>query len=205
MCCHQLFFFISYDITLLLHAHSFLQREKSSSGESPPKRLSTDNPISAPPPTKRKRRTRKLSSSNESTTSEAPSNGSDLQNVLLATNIPGSPSPFVHSPPSIVVGGVSTIPSTSLLLSSTSSGGGIVGVGVGKEHFMKQEVVGGEGESDVVSKMHAEMLGAGPLSPMQVRDLFLHVHVQSINNCISFVCAFYKSMHACSISFVLNG
>ena len=83
----------------------------------------------------------------------------------------------MHSPPSIVVGGVSTIPSTSLLLSSTSSGG--VGVGVAKDHFMKQDVVG-EGESDVVSKMHAEMLGAGPLSPIQVRGLlstillFLH-------------------------------
>ena len=147
----------------------FLQREKSSSGESPQKRLSTDNPIPIPPAKRTKRRARKLSSSNESTTSEAPSNGSDLQNVLSTTNIPGSPSSFVHSPPSIVVGGVSTIPSTTLLLSSTSTGGGgrAGGVGVAKDHFMKQEVVG-EGESDMVSKMHAEMLGAGPLSPIQV-------------------------------------
>ena len=158
---------------------SFLQREKSSSGDSPQKRLSIDNPIPVPP-AKRKRRARKLSSSNESTTSEAPSNGSDLQNVLLTTNIPGSPSSFVHSPPSIVVGGVSTIPSTSLLLSSTSGGGG-----GGKDHFMKQDVVG-EGESDVVSKMHAEMLGAGPLSPIQVRVLF----IQSRTVFLLHVCVF---------------
>lgn len=52
-------------------------------------------------------------------------------------------------------------------------------VGVGKEHFMKQDmVVGGEGESDVVSKMHAEMLGALPLSPIQVRNLFIHADSQ---------------------------
>ena len=50
------------------------------------------------------------------------------------------------------------MPSTSLLLSSNSGAGS-------KDHF-KQEVP--EGESDVVSKMHAEMLGAGPLSPIQV-------------------------------------
>ena len=61
----------------------------------------------------------------------------------------------MHSPPSIVVGGVGTIPTTTLLLSSVS-----------KEPHFKQEVV--EGESDVVSKMHADMLGAGPLSPIQV-------------------------------------
>ena len=73
----------------------------------------------------------------------------------------------MHSPPSIVVGGVSTIPSASLLLSSTSSGG----VG-GKDHFIKQDVVA-EGESDVVSKMHAEMLGTGPLSPIQVKFIFV--------------------------------
>ena len=40
-----------------------------------------------------------------------------------------------------------------------------------KDHFIKQDVVA-EGESDVVSKMHAEMLGAGPLSPIQVRFIY---------------------------------
>ena len=137
-------------------SHSLLhvpfQREKSSSGDYPQKRQSTDNPV---PPSKRKRPARKLSSSNESTTSEAPSNSSELQAMLPVTNMPGSPSSFVHSPPSIVVGGVGAIPATSLLLSSAS-----------KDPF-KQEVA--EGESDVVSKMHADMLGAGPLSPMQVK------------------------------------
>ena len=67
------------------------------------------------------------------------------------------------------MGGVSTIPSTSLLLSSTSGGSGGGGA---KDHFMKPDVVG-EGESDVVSKMHAEMLGTGPLSPIQVGVLFI--------------------------------
>ena len=47
------------------------------------------------------------------------------------------------------------MPTTSLLLSSAS-----------KERPFKQEVV--EGESDVVSKMQVDMLGAGPLSPIQV-------------------------------------
>ena len=47
------------------------------------------------------------------------------------------------------------IPTTSLLLSSAV-----------KERQFKQEPV--EGDSDVVSKMQADMLGAGPLSPMQV-------------------------------------
>ena len=156
----SLYYSFSADFSLMIVSHIiildiFFQREKSSSGECPQKRLSTDNPV---PQAKRKRRARKLSSSNESTTSEAPSNSSDLQNVLTTTNIiPGSPSSFVHSPMSIMVGGVPTMPSTSMLLSSTSGGS--------KDHF-KQDAV--EGESDVVSKMHAEMLGAGPLSPIQV-------------------------------------
>ena len=63
----------------------------------------------------------------------------------------------MHSPPSIVVGGVGMMPTTSLLLSSAS-----------KERPFKQEVV--EGESDVVSKMQVDMLGAGPLSPIQVQQ-----------------------------------
>ena len=129
---------------------------------------------------------RKLSSSNESTTSEAPSNSSDHQAMLPPTsNLLGSPSSFVHSPPSIVVGGVGAIPTTSLLLSSVS-----------KEppHF-KSEVV--EGESDVVSKMHADMLGAGPLSPIQVQYT---VHVQCTHTCTC-TCSLYST---CTCTTTIN-
>lgn len=71
-------------------------------------------------------------------------------------------------------------------------------VGVGKEQFMKQEMVGGEGESDMVSKMHAEMLGAGPLSPIQVGVLFTIIII--VNMLLHFL---YKSICTCrSISFM---
>ena len=135
-----------YYFTSILDVHCQFQREKSSSGECHQKRLSTDNPV---PQAKRMCRSSKLSIS--STTSEAPSNSSDLQNVLSTIIIPGSPT-------SIMVGGVSTIPSTSMLLSSTSGGS--------KDPHFKQDAAKPKGESDVVSNV--EMLQAGPLSPIQV-------------------------------------
>ena len=58
--------------------------------ELPQKRYSTDAPI---PPQKRKHRARKFSSSNESTTSDAPSNASDIP--------PRSAPPHVTSPSSV--------------------------------------------------------------------------------------------------------
>ena len=135
--------------TSILDVRCQFQREKSSSGECHQKRLSTDNPV---PQAKRICRSSKLSiSSNESTTSKAPSNSSDLQNVLSTINIPGSPT-------SIMVGGVSTIPSTSILLSSTSGGS--------KDPHFKQGAAKPKGGSDVDSNV--EMLQAGPLSPIQV-------------------------------------
>ena len=69
-------------------------------------------------------------------------------------------------------------------------------VGVGKEHFMKQEMVGGEGESDMVSKMHAEMLGAGPLSPIQVHCVgALFIIIITVNELLYFLMhVLYKSI-----------